>query len=143
MTPTAEAAASAGHLDKLGLAPGTVVQELGWDDDVDQELRDDLMDHLGTDLVDGEYGDVVDAVLVWYRDGDDDLTDTVVDALTDLDDAGFVLLMTPRAGRPGEVEPSDIAEAATTAGLHVSGALTASKDWAGTRLVAQRSRKKA
>lgn len=142
MTPTAEAAAAAAHLDKLGLADGTVVQELGWDDDVDHDLRDQIMDHVGGDLVDGEYGDVVDAVLVWYRDGDDDLTDTVVDALTDLEDAGFVLLMTPRAGRPGAVEPSDIAEAATTAGLHVAGALTVSKDWAGTRLVAQRGKKK-
>ncbi|AKT52122.1 DUF3052 domain-containing protein [Arsenicicoccus sp. oral taxon 190] len=142
MTPTAEAAAAAAHLTKLGLTEGTVVQELGYDDDVDLDLREQLMDHIGGDLVDGDHGDVVDAVLLWYRDGDDDLVDAIVDALTDLEDQGFILLMSPRAGRPGEVEPSDIAEAAGTAGLHVSGALTGSRDWAGARLVPARTKRR-
>ncbi|WP_409485473.1 DUF3052 domain-containing protein [Arsenicicoccus dermatophilus] len=142
MTSTAEAAAQAAHFTKLGLAQGTVVQELGYDDDVDLDLRSRLMDQVGGDLVDGDHGDVVDVALLWFRDGDDDLTDAVVDALTDLDDAGFVMLMTPRAGRPGTVDAAEIAEAATTAGLHVSGQLTASKDWAGTRLVPQGAKKR-
>ena len=119
MTTTAEAAAAAAHLTKLGLVEGAVVQELGYDDDVDLDLRDRLMEHIGSDLV-----------------------DAVVDGLTDLDDQGFIVLMTPRAGRDGHVEPAEIAEAATTAGLHVSGALTDSSDWTGTRLVPPRAKKK-
>lgn len=142
MTTTAEAAAAAAHLTKLGLVEGAVVQELGYDDDVDLDLRDRLMEHIGSDLVDEDHGDVVDAVLFWHRDGDGDLVDAVVDGLTDLDDQGFIVLMTPRAGRDGHVEPAEIAEAATTAGLHVSGALTGSSDWTGTRLVPPRAKKK-
>lgn len=142
VTTTADAAASAAHLSKLGFDQGTVVQELGYDDDVDHALRDQLMDQIGADLVDGDHGDVVDAVLLWQRADDDDLTDAVVDALTDLDDQGFIVLMTPRAGRPGAVEAADIAEAATTAGLHVGGQLTGSQEWAGTRLVSQRTKKR-
>ena len=102
MTTTAEAAAAAAHLTKLGLVEGAVVQELGYDDDVDLDLRDRLMEHIGSDLVDEDHGDVVDAVLFWHRDGDGDLVDAVVDGLTDLDDQGFIVLMTPRAGRDGQ-----------------------------------------
>lgn len=47
MTSTAEAAAQAAHFTKLGLAQGTVVQELGYDDDVDLDLRSRLMEQVG------------------------------------------------------------------------------------------------
>ena len=142
MTTTAEAAAAAAHLTKLGLVEGAVVQELGYDDDVDLDLRDRLMEHIGSDLVDEDHGDVVDAVLLWYRDGDGDLFELLTDALNPLADGGVVWLLTPKAGRDGHVEPAEIAEAATTAGLHVSGALTDSSDWTGTRLVPPRAKKK-
>ena len=35
----------------LGLASGMVVEELGWDEDVDAALRDDIMD-----IIDAEEG---------------------------------------------------------------------------------------
>lgn len=122
-------------LARLGFAPGQVVQELGDDDDVDDTLRDDIEALTGAALVDGEYGDVVDACVLWFREEDGDLTDAVVDSLTDLEDQAFVLLLTPKAGRPGHVAPAEVAEAATTAGLHVSGTLATCPNWVGTRLV--------
>ena len=45
-------------------------------------------------------------------------------------------LLTPKAGRAGHVEPSDISEAAPTAGLSSTKSTSAATDWSGTRLVA-------
>jgi len=66
----------------------------------------------GSDLVDEDYDDVVDVVLLWWRDGDGDLVDALVDALAPLADNGVIWLLTPKAGRQDHVEPSDISEAA-------------------------------
>ena len=49
--------------DLLGLAPGMVVEEVGWDDDVDAALRDDIMDIIDADMVE-EALEGVDAVPV-------------------------------------------------------------------------------
>jgi hypothetical protein len=82
---------------------------------------------------------VVDVVLLWWRDGDGDLVDALVDAIGPLADNGVVWLLTPKAGRPGHVEPSDISEAAPTAGLAQTSSISAARDWAGARLVAPRA----
>jgi hypothetical protein len=124
---------------RMGFVAGQTVQELGWDEDCDDELRVALEDLTGTALVDEDYDDVVDAVLLWWRDGDGDLVDTLVDALTSLADGGVIWLLTPKAGRAGHVEPSDIGEAAPTAGLTATTSVAAAPDWSGTRLVAPRS----
>ncbi len=47
--------------DRLGLSQGMVVQELGWDSDTDDELRVAVEDAIDADMVDGDYGNVVDA----------------------------------------------------------------------------------
>ena len=70
--------------DRLGLKPGMVVQELGWDEDVDDSVREMIENAIDSDLVDGDHGDVVDLVLLWWRDDDGDLVDALVDSLTDL-----------------------------------------------------------
>ena len=114
------------------------MQEIGWDSDVDDELRFAIEDLIGTELEDEDYGDVADAVLVWFRQGDDDLVDTLVDALTNLADAGFVVLLTPKAGHPDHVDASEIEEAAVTAGLHTAGGASVSTEWSSVRLVAPR-----
>lgn len=121
--------------ERLGLKTGMVVQELGWDEDVDDSLREAIEVVVGAEMVDGDYGDVVDAVVLWWRDGDGDLVDALVDALVSLDDAGVVWLLTPKAGRPGHVPPSDVEEAAPTAGLHSTRAVSPSRDWVASRLV--------
>ena len=68
-------------------------------------------------MVDGEVGDVVDGVLLWWRDDDGDLVDALVDSLTDLAEGGIIWLLTPKVGRSGYVDPADVAEAAPVAGL--------------------------
>ena len=77
-----------------------VVQELGWDTDSDDELRIAVEDRIDADLVDADYGNVVDAVLLWWRDEDGDLVDGLVDALTDLVGGGAIWLLTPKGGGP-------------------------------------------
>jgi hypothetical protein len=124
---------------RLGLTSGMVVQEIGWDDDVDEDVRDSIETAIGSGMVE-DVEDVVDAVILWFREDDGDLVDSLVDALADLDDAGVIWLLTPKPGRPGNVEPSDISDAAPTAGLSSTSTISASRDWQGTRLVAPRQR---
>ncbi|WP_300612006.1 DUF3052 domain-containing protein [Corynebacterium sp.] len=125
---------------KLGFTVGTVVQELGWDNDTDDDLRVAIEDAIDADMVDGDYGNVVDAVLLWWRDDDGDLVDGLVDALTDLVGGGSIWLLTPKVGRSGSVDPSDIAEAAPIAGLSQTTTAAVSRDWSATRLVAPKTR---
>ncbi len=121
---------------KLGLRPGQVVQELGYDDDCDHELRTAIATLTGNELVDEDHDEVVDAVLLWWREDDGDLVDALVDSLTSLTSGGVIWLLTPKIGRDGHVEPEDIGEAAPTAGLSATSTTAAGKDWSGTRLVA-------
>jgi len=128
--------------EKLGFTAGQVVQEIGYDEDCDEQLRASIEELTGGELVDDTYEDVVDAVLLWWRDGDGDLVDALVDALTALADGGTIWLLTPKSGRDGHVEPSDISEAAPTAGLSQTSSISAGREWSGARLVAPRSARK-
>lgn len=120
--------------DRFGIEPGMVVMEMGYDEDVDHDLRDALTDRCG-ELVDEDTDEVVDAVLLWYREDDGDLFELLVDALGPLADNGVIWLLTPKAGRPGHVEPSDISESAPSAGLQQTSTINAGKDWTAARLV--------
>jgi hypothetical protein len=116
-----------------------VVQELGWDNDTDDDLRISIEDAIDADMVDGDYGNVVDAVVLWWRDEDGDLVDGLVEALTDLVGGGSIWLLTPKVGRPNAVDPADIAEAAPIAGLSQTTTAAVSKDWSATRLIAPKT----
>ena len=120
---------------RLGFTPGQVVQELGYDEDCDDDLRSSIEELTGHDLVDEDYDDVVDVVLLWWREDDGDLVDALVGVLPALSSGGVIWLLTPKVGRSGHVEPSDIGEAAPTAGLSSTRSLSAAGEWAGTRLV--------
>lgn len=124
--------------DRLGVGPGMVVMEMGYDTDVDEELRDALVDRSG-ELVDEDTDEVVDVVVLWWREGDGDLVETLIDALSPLADSGVVWLLTPKAGRDGHVEPSEVTEAAPTAGLQQTSSVNAGRDWVGARLVTPRA----
>jgi hypothetical protein len=124
---------------RLGLRTGQTVQEIGHDSDCDEELRAAVVVTTGNDLVDEDYDEVVDVVLLWWREGDGDLVDALVDALTSLAAGGDIWLLTPKSGRDGHVEPSDISEAAPTAGLSQTTSLSAGRDWSGARLVAPKT----
>ena len=122
---------------RLGLTRGQIVQELGWDDDVDDDLRIGIEDAIDGELVE-EAVEAVDVVLLWWRAADGDLVDGLVDSLTDLTDTGYIWLMTPKVGRDGYVDASDLSEAAVTAGLAQTVSATVSTDWAATKLVRPR-----
>lgn len=137
MSATADhAAVQHGPAGRLGLKPGQVIQEIGYDDDVDEALRAAVVGIAG-ELVDEDVEDVVDVVLLWWRDGDGDLVDALVDALTPLSSGGVIWVLTPKGGRPGHVEPSEISESAPTAGLNQTSSISAGPDWSGARLVAK------
>lgn len=127
-------------LEELGLEPGALVQEWGWDEDVDEALRAALEASLGEELLGEDDQEAVDAVLLWWRSEDGDATD-LADALVDAQaclDVGPVWVLTPRTGRPGHVRPADVQEAAPTAGLHVTTGAGVSADWSAVRLVQKR-----
>lgn len=126
---------------RLGLASGQTVQEVGYDADVDQALRSGIEAVIGSELVEEDYDDVVDAVVMWWRDDDGDLVDGLVDAIGPLTDHGVVWLLTPKPGRDGHIEAEDIADAAPTAGLQQTSTISAGANWQGTRLVAPRAKR--
>ena len=142
MSTTVDQAGGRGLAERLGIMPGMVVQELGYDDDVDTELRDAIVERCGNELVDEDADDVVDVVLLWWREDDGDLVDTLVDALHPLADNGVIWLLTPKSGREGHVPPSDISEAAPTAGLSQTSSISAARDWSGARLATPKARSK-
>ena len=99
----------------FGFASGLIIQEFGYDEDVDEALRQAVETETGTGLVDEDYEDVADSALIWWRhdDGDvDDLTDLLVDAQANLDGDGLLWVLTPKARTTGAVPTSEIEEAA-------------------------------
>lgn len=139
---------AAGDLDeararasRLGLDTGQTVQEIGYDDDVDEALRTGIEAVIEGELVDEDFDEVVDVVLMWWRDDDGDLVDALVDSLGLLADHGVVWLLTPKPGRDGHVEAEDISDAAPTAGLQQTSTVSAGANWQGTRLVAPRAKR--
>ncbi|MFT4218046.1 MAG: DUF3052 domain-containing protein [Micropruina sp.] len=125
----------------LGLTRGLAVQELGWDDDVDEVLRDAVMDAIDGDLL-YESNEAVDVVLLWWRDSDGDVVDGLVDALTDLSPTGCIWLLTPKVGRPEYVDPTDVAEGALTAGLVLANPASVSTNWQAQKLVRPRGNRR-
>ena len=126
---------------RLGLEPGITVQEVGYDTDVDEGLRLAIEDIVGDEMVDEDFDDVVDVVVLWWREDDGDLVDALVDAIGPLADHGVIWLLTPKPGRDGHVEPEDIADSAPTAGLQQTSTISAAATWQGTRLVARRAKR--
>lgn len=135
------ASPSTGVAQRLGIAPGQLLLEIGYGPDCDDALRDEVIEVAGSELIAEETDDVVDVALLWWREDDGDLVDRLVDALTFLADGGFIWVLTPKAGRPGHVEASDIQEAAPIAGLSQTSSFAAAKDWTATKLVAPKNRR--
>lgn len=142
MSTTGAATEYAALIAKLEIVSDMVIQELGYDDDCDGELVDAIADAAGTAIVGEDTDEVVDLSVLWWRDEDGDLVDGLVDSLTPLAEQGVVLLLTPKPGRSGHIEPSDIEDAARTAGLQPTSTMSASRNWQGTRLVSPRASRK-
>lgn len=125
----------------FGFDSGLIIQEFGYDDDVDAALREAVEAETGTELVDEDYEDVADSAIVWWRsdDGDeDDLTDLLVDAQANLDGDGLIWVLTPKARTVGAVDASEVEEAARTAGMHATSAAAMGDHWSGIRVSSKR-----
>ena len=125
----------------FGFTSGLIIQEFGYDDDVDDELRAAAEALTGTELVDEDYEDVADSTIVWWRDDDgdvDDLTDVLVDAQANLDGDGVIWVLTPKARTAGAVPSSDVEEAARTAGMQATSAAAMGQHWSGIRISSRR-----
>ena len=124
----------------FGFGPDTIVQEFYWDEDVEQDLRDAIELQCGNELVDGDYRDMVDGSVIWWRSEDgevEDLTDLLVDAISNLDNGGTVWVFTPKPGSGNHCESADISEAAKLAGLSVTGTVRG-QEWSGIGMTARK-----
>lgn len=97
---------SPNYARKLGIEKDQLVQELGWDEDTDDDIRADIEDATGSELLEEGADDVIDVVLLWWRDDDGDLVDRLMDAITPLAEDGVVWVVTPKTGQPGHVRPA-------------------------------------
>ncbi|WP_234988015.1 DUF3052 domain-containing protein [Demequina sp. NBRC 110056] len=125
----------AGVIDRFGFERGMIIQEFGYDDDADEALRTAIEDLTGEDLADEDFGDVTDGALVWFRDGDEDLADMLMDVQSLLDDGASVWLLTPKAGTTGHVLPGEVQESSSLAGLHATSTFVVGEGWSCTQLV--------
>jgi len=122
---------------EFGFDADSIVQEWLWDDDVDEKLRDQIIEITGTDLVDEDYDGVADGIVLWWRDGDDEdeLADTIVDAEATRGDNAPFWIVTPKPGRAGASSSFTVQNAAKTAGMNATTPVTVSENWNGIRLV--------
>ncbi|WP_084626780.1 DUF3052 domain-containing protein [Demequina aurantiaca] len=120
---------------RFGLDKGHIIQEFGYDDDVEKELRVGIEDATGEAIVFEDFGDVTDGALVWFRDGDEDLADLLMDAQALLDDGASMWVLTPKKGVAGHVEPRIVGESASLAGLHATSTFVVGDSWSCTQLV--------
>ena len=126
----------------MGFAQGDLILEIGYAADSDDSLRAKIKAITGTELIQSDPTEVIDGVIIWWRDGDGDLIDELMDALTFLSETGPIWVMTPKMGRPNYVEASEIQDAAPIAGLSVTSSIAIATDWTTTRLVARKAGKR-
>lgn len=127
---------------KLGIVPGQVALELGWDEDCDTAISESIEEVLGDDFLDEETDEFCDVVVLWWREDDGDLVDGLVDAARPLGDNGRIWLLTPGAGKDGTIAPGEISESAQLAGF-VQTKADRLGNWQGSCLVARGNTKKA
>ena len=122
----------------MGMKKGDLILEVGRDETSDARVREQICAITGNDFLSNNSREVVDAVIIWWRDGDGDLVDELMDSLTYLSERGTIWVLTPKVGRDGHVESSDIQDAAPIAGLSQTSTLSVAPDWSASRLVARK-----
>ena len=126
---------------RMGFEKGQLILEIGHASDCDEKLRQEICDITGTKFIEGETSEVVDSVLLWWREDDGDLVDELVDGLTYLTETGPIWVLTPKVGRDGHVHPSDIQDAANTAGLSQTSTIAIAPNWSATKIVHRKAKK--
>lgn len=128
--------------ERLGIKPDMVVQEIGWDSDVDDDVRAAIEEHIGGELLDEDAQEVIDVVLLWWREDDGDLGDALMDARGPLEETGVIWVLTPKTGQPGHVDPGEIAETVPAIGMSQTSNVSIGQEWTGTRLVPRSTSRK-
>jgi hypothetical protein len=127
---------------RMGFAKGDQILEIGYAADCDDSLRAKIKGFTETEFIQIDPTEVIDGVIIWWRDRDGDLIDELMDALTFLSETGPIWVMTQKMGRPNYVEASEIQDAAPIAGLSVTSTIAVATDWTATRLVARKAGKR-
>ncbi|MBP3223403.1 MAG: DUF3052 domain-containing protein [Actinomycetaceae bacterium] len=131
-------------MKSFGFSKENIVQEFGYDDDVNEDVRTIIEQETGEELVDEDYSYVVDGAIAWWRDEDgngDDLADLFLDMKVNFSSEDAVCwLFVPGSRQEGHVSAHIIEEAAVTAGLQVTSAAAAG-EWSGVRLIPQSVRR--
>lgn len=132
-------------MSSLGFASGSVIQEFGYDDDVDEAVRAQIEEETGQELVDEDYRDIVDGAVAWWRDEDgdvDDLADLFLDMKANLEsDVSLCWVLVPGTRSPGYVTADVIKDAAETAGLMATTSVAVGAAWMGVKLTAKGPRR--
>jgi hypothetical protein len=84
----------------MGIQSGYLVLERGFGSDCDEAIRSEISTATGSDFLDENSQEVVDAVITWWREDDGDLIDELVDCLTYLSESGPIWLLTPKVSMP-------------------------------------------
>ena len=132
-------------MSSLGFASGSVIQEFGYDDDVDEAVRAQIEEETGQELVDEDYRDIGDGAVAWWRDEDgdvDDLADLFLDMKANLEsDVSPCWVLVPGTRSPGYVTADVIKDAAETAGLMATTSVAVGAAWMGVKLTAKGPRR--
>lgn len=81
---------------RMGFAKGDLILEIGYAADSDDSLRAKIKGITDTEFIQIDPTEVIDGVIIWWRDGDGDLIDELMDALTFLSETGPIWVMTPK-----------------------------------------------
>ncbi|WJY68485.1 DUF3052 domain-containing protein [Corynebacterium auris] len=128
------------YVDRLRIRRDCIVQEIGWDEDADSSISEAIEDVIGQPLLDEDTDELCDVVLLWFRTGDGDLVDALMDAGRNLSEGGRIWLLTPSATKSDAVEPGDISESAQLAGF-VQTRADRLGEWQGSCLTAAGAKK--
>ena len=129
------------NIERFALKEGDLILEMGKGSDCDESLRSEIIAVTKNELLGEDSHEVVDAVILWWREDDGDLIDALVDAQTYLTENGTIWLLTPKVGRPGHVEASDIQDAVPTAGLSLTTSFAGGDDWVTAKILPRKSKK--
>ena len=126
---------------RMGFEKGQLILEIGHGSDCDENLRQQIVQIIGEPFIQDDTNEVVDCVLIWFREDDGDLTDELVDALAFLSETGTIWVLTPKVGRDGHVEASDIQDAVNIAGLSQTSTIAVAPNWTATKIMHRKAKK--
>jgi hypothetical protein len=125
----------------MGFEKGQLILEIGHGSDCDENLRQQIVEIVGEPFIQNDTNEVVDCVLIWFREDDGDLTDELVDALAFLSESGTIWVLTPKVGRDGHVQASDIQDAVNIAGLSQTSTIAVAPNWTATKIMHRKAKK--